>query len=492
LMKTIGADGWVTHSDPAGVKPLMPTCDILMVKTVHKGKLASCSDGSELVTDHEGEDVTYCYKAKVFAPVDGSGCMLADITITDDPLGETDFELMAPCVFPGPYGPGEMTPFCDPRHSKIFNKKVETPGTATGNPVWNDGTDITGYPDVSHSDPAGVEPELPSCPIKMHKTVHKGILASCSTGEDLVEDWPDEDVTYCYQAQNDAAVGASACSLGNVVITDPDLDGIDGGSTACAFPNLILGPQEMTPFCNPVRPSKVKTTKVETVAEAEGTPVWDDGSEIAELEVQTDTDLAGVVPMICDFDMNTRGSELCLPQDGVALLETKTASGDVVPAGFVADDLLFNIVQNGDMTVSFKVDNPFSFPVDMYVQKHVFAAGSVNGALDADCEKSLQEPGCNESTELVTAACIENGAEPFSIVSVFYVSNNAEITGEDSDAEPYECCHQDVATKTPEYGIIEYTYKVLCACPSVLRRKLRREEPTLSDMEAWTEKAVGR
>jgi len=195
------------------------------------------------------------------------------------------------------------------------------------------------------------------------------------------------------------------------------------------------------------------------------------------------------VEPVCDFDMGTTGTTLCVPNDGVVLVGTKTGSGNFVPDGFTSDDLLHNIVQNGDMTVSFKVDNPFDFAVDMYVQHHVFAQESVNGALDAACNKKLAEPACNENADTITAACIEHGGDPFSLVSIFFVSNNSEITGEDSDAEPYECCHQEESTKGSDYGIVEYTFKVLCACPSEVRRGRRLRE-SKTDLEAW-EEAIG-
>jgi len=270
------------------------------------------------------------------------------------------------------------------------------------------------------------------------------------------------------------------------------------GSISCIEEEFIVIPE---PTKNPTReptakPSPGPTAKPSPEPTAKPSPApTAKPSPAPTSEPTVQPTLAPVTPSptpepVCEFDMGTTGSTLCLPADGVVMLEAKTGSGQFVPENFMPDDLFFNVVQNGDMTVSFQVDNPFDFDVDMYVQHRVFANGGVNGALDAACTKQVGEPACNEDTEAITAACIDHGENPFTLVSVFYVSNNDVISDEDSNAELYDCCHREESTTGADYGIIEYTFKILCDCPTSSRRMLRTPKSPKSDLEAW-EEAIG-
>jgi hypothetical protein len=106
--------------------------------------------------------------------------------------------------------------------------------------------------------------------------------------------------------------------------------------------------------------------------------------------------------------------------------------------------------------------------------------------MDPACDKDLQQPGCDLFADAITSACIKPGGEtPFSIVSIFFVSTDTSF-GAGSGVEPYVCCDQEASTVGDP--IVEYTFKILCACPMDIRRRLRgqNEDP----FEAWKNHAI--
>lgn len=176
-------------------------------------------------------------------------------------------------------------------------------------------------------------------------------------------------------------------------------------------------------------------------------------------------------PTECPIDTGTTGDEIC--PDGpkaVSLLETETASGDVVPAGYNIEDIIYNLNFDVSNQVSFQVDNPFSFDVDIYVQ-YQKPVGESGLAGDAVCSKSLQQADCDVNSAVLEAVCVEEpNVDPFTIVTVAFVSNDSSIVADDSGEDIYECCHLEDGTDGPNYGTLKYTFKVLCGCPKDERR----------------------
>ncbi len=73
----------------------------------------------------------------------------------------------------------------------------------------------------------------------------------------------------------------------------------------------------------------------------------------------------------------------------------------------------------------------------------------------------------------------------FPFVSIFFVSTDSSF-GAGSGVAPYVCCDQEANTVGDP--IVEYTFKILCACPMDARRKLRgqSEDP----FEAWNQAII--
>lgn len=128
--------------------------------------------------------------------------------------------------------------------------------------------------------------------------------------------------------------------------------------------------------------------------------------------------------------------------------------------------------------VSFKVDNPFTFNVDMLIQYHFHPKGSTNGGLDTKCVNRLDQPGCVPNNPSITAGCLKVGAGeiPFALVSVIFISNNPLLGQGGTDIVPYECCPIPPEDKTKPK--VEYTFKIMCACPTVSRKLRGRPEET--------------
>jgi hypothetical protein len=173
----------------------------------------------------------------------------------------------------------------------------------------------------------------------------------------------------------------------------------------------------------------------------------------------------------CVLAMSKTGDTVC-PNDteAVVLIGTKTEGGSVVPSGSHIDDIIYDISFSGDSIapeVSFKVNNPFSVPVDMYVE-HDKKVGSL-GAKDPSCSKDLDLGPCKTDALDITAACMRPSNElSFAVVSVYFVSTEA-CFGEGSDATgPFVCCEQPESTKGDPF--VKYTFKILCECPVTSRR----------------------
>ena len=179
---------------------------------------------------------------------------------------------------------------------------------------------------------------------------------------------------------------------------------------------------------------------------------------------------AGVEPPLCSLNMGVTEGNLCPGNvDAVSTLEVKAMNNVIIPAGYDPSGMFYNMSIGGvagvAAEITFKLDSPFEFPADMFVQYHKKAVGSSKGALDPSCDAKLQEPGCNEQATTITAGCIHPVNEPaFALVSVFFISTESLFGSGAADAVPYECC--PIPTADQGKPIIEYVFKVLCECPS--------------------------
>lgn len=171
----------------------------------------------------------------------------------------------------------------------------------------------------------------------------------------------------------------------------------------------------------------------------------------------------------CVLDMGETDETICPGDDVVTVIDIKAQNNRIIPATLDPSKILYDLRFTGSEAspeVSFKVDNPFDFAVDMFVQYHTKVEGSTAGALDPACDGSLMEPACNPRATPIKAGCIKSDVD-FTIMSVFFISDNTLFGTGSTAVTPYECC--PIPPGHLKKPIIEYTFKILCECPSTSR-----------------------
>lgn len=179
---------------------------------------------------------------------------------------------------------------------------------------------------------------------------------------------------------------------------------------------------------------------------------------------------------------------ICPDKDIISTLAVKVDNGIIVPEGLIPSSLFYNLEFTGTSAtpeLSFQIDNPFDFEVDILVQFHSRPPEGGGYALDPACEASLNTPDCNpDVADIFTAACPPS-RDPTkaasTIVSIFFISDNPLLgAGGGSDVQPFECC--PIPDEDANKPMIEYTFQVMCECPpddsvtptrSLLRKKSR-------------------
>ncbi len=178
-------------------------------------------------------------------------------------------------------------------------------------------------------------------------------------------------------------------------------------------------------------------------------------------------------PTKCLMDMGHTDSTICPNEDVVTVVSINAENNRIIPENLDPSSIFYDLSFVGTESapeVSFKIDNPFDFEVDMYIQYHYKAVGSSNGALDPACDGNIKEPGCNPSATTITAGCIHSET-PFTIVSIFFVSNDPLFGTGSAKVTPYECC--PIPDEDMNKPMIQYTFKLLCGCPTTSRQLLR-------------------
>jgi len=184
-----------------------------------------------------------------------------------------------------------------------------------------------------------------------------------------------------------------------------------------------------------------------------------------------------MAPTRCPMDMGKVDTTICPFIDAVDVIEIKADNNRIIPENLDPSSIFYDLKFVGTAEapeVSFKIDNPFDFEVDMYIQYHSKAKASTSGALDPACVGRLEEPACNPSATSITAGCIKGSTTPFTLVSVFFISENSLFGDGSSEVTPYECC--PIPSSDLQLPIIQYTFKVLCECPVTSRQLLRGQK----------------
>lgn len=252
-------------ADPVG-KCFTP--NMTLDKTVYAGHDggASCSSGVESLPVEENDDVTWCLTVTNTGDAD-----LASISITDPDLPGSPFSV------PGQLAVGESTTI----HVEGSSGTADFTNTAsaTGTPVFSDGSMIPGASTPSDDDTAAVDIRMPD--VDLAKTIYVGHdgAANCGTAGELATVDAGDPVTWCFTVTN-----SGDTHLNDISIADPDLPG--------------------SPFAAPgvLAPGASTTIHVETSAGADltnnatvsTTPSDSIGTTIPHLTAPSDSDTAQV------------------------------------------------------------------------------------------------------------------------------------------------------------------------------------------------------
>ena len=335
------------------------------------------------------------------------------------------------------------------------------------------------------------------CAIDMVKTsttssVCTGNMGSAKGANDLATGQPSTDFRYCYEIKN-----TGQCCLALQDLEDDASVSTDGGSSGLkskvmastsGMPNGCLAPGDSVmvagdPFtcssassfeCNDGSKETTTGKVTGTGYEPNSTPNSVTASDPAGVEIYTTPSPtanptpqpteepvvpdATPVPVGCPAMTDTRSTK-CPGSDIMEVLESQ---GQPLP-GDAIYDIQFLPDSGAHGEVSFKVDNPFVENADIYVEFHQQVG--VRGAFDVLCDDFLNIPGCNPGADTIKGACIERNGRKFSIVNVYYVSQESSFLATPAFVEVPECCeyydHNDSS-----YQIAKYTFEIECECPT--------------------------
>lgn len=175
---------------------------------------------------------------------------------------------------------------------------------------------------------------------------------------------------------------------------------------------------------------------------------------------------------MCDEDNKFSTGESVCP-DSANIIEIVQKSSDALP---LADqDLLYGIVLEGlkddniGRSIKFKVDNIFENEADIFVRYEKKVGQYTNEPM---CESMPNtKSGCDISAPSIEVGCIEfgNGVEPFALVDLFFVSNEPTSFIKQNalpTQKVHKCCKAPDIYNNDDYGVVTYTLKIQCTCPT--------------------------
>lgn len=127
-----------------------------------------------------------------------------------------------------------------------------------------------------------------------------------------------------------------------------------------------------------------------------------------------------------------------------------------------------------ERSVSFRINNPFETPADVYVSRKErspdnddFLLSTCNGAPDVG-------PGClpdiGDLNKLTVPCTTHPGQSPFAVVNIYYVSQGGDFVGVDPGAEVKKCCVDDPAKRdeyaSAGYNTVHFSLQIKCSCPT--------------------------
>lgn len=150
------------------------------------------------------------------------------------------------------------------------------------------------------------------------------------------------------------------------------------------------------------------------------------------------------------------------PNNPAPLVSLLAQKGPSLPEdGVVFYDINPNAGNDDFRDVTFRVNNPFDAPADIFV-KHVEDENE-NGFQSSKCAYLEDVPsGCDVGATVIEVACRKiDGKQPFAVVIVYFASQGIDLSGDQAEI--------DVCCKPPDYestvGVASYTFEVKCSCP---------------------------
>ena len=168
-------------------------------------------------------------------------------------------------------------------------------------------------------------------------------------------------------------------------------------------------------------------------------------------------------------EMHNTGDSKCPGYDG-NIVDMLAVQGYPLPVGEGVDaDVIYDIQFEPDAgahgQVSFKVDNPWEFNTDVYVEFHE-EVGS-HGAFDVECVRDLNKPGCDPGADTITGICINRAGKKFTIVNVYFVTaDDTYFADTPEDLVVPECCEYYDHNGATGLKMAKYTFEIQCECPS--------------------------
>jgi hypothetical protein len=147
---------------------------------------------------------------------------------------------------------------------------------------------------------------------------------------------------------------------------------------------------------------------------------------------------------------------------GVQLLHASPTEPSSPALSMDIRDSIMGIFVNG-MSVDFRVQNPFAGQgsLEMYVQ---YETGEHHNVV-CDADPTVDECGVLNNGSSLHAICIdpENGAQPFTVVTVYFVDRGTNLFPVSYTNDVSECC--EPGPIAADDSVLSYTFEILCTCP---------------------------
>ncbi|SHH71333.1 SdrD B-like domain-containing protein [Clostridium grantii] len=247
------------------------TPNIQIEKTVYAGHDGGKGTGEELVVGQKGTEITYIFKV-----TNEGEAYLNDIQITDSLLGIDKFHMT---LISGtePLEPGASLTYY---YESTIDGDLTNTAATTGTPSDESGTEIINAAKPTDDDIAEVDEKKPG--INIEKTVYAGHNSGVGVGTEFVVGQDGTKITYLFEITN-----TGDTYLNDIKVVDDNL-GINRADMVSLSGTEPLAPGESMIFYY----ETTLDNDLLNTATTEGTPVYEDGSELPNVDKPTDDNTA--------------------------------------------------------------------------------------------------------------------------------------------------------------------------------------------------------